>query len=185
MIQELNFGEVVEFVEFSYKKKNGGTAIAKQIIDIPSVDMNIVGIRLDGIVRGTVIKRWDDDECGERAWVQLNTGHKNYLRQDGNSIHLDIVYIGEFDLVRHNKLLVNNIKKNLKIERKIEVLYDSVGEGFQELDKKYRHYPLKFDHVNKKVVIMGNDNSAKSVRDYLGDKLCDEKIRYTAFIKGA
>ena len=180
MIPELVIGKEVCFTEFYF---NSGAGIAVQHIDTEHILYGHATIYLDRVIKGKVIKRWDDDETGERAWVELNPGYKTYTQRDGKTITLDVVYVGEFDLVAHNSSLVKRMKENSELEYKIRQMYDEVGEGFQEIMKKYRHYQLEFDHVEKVVTICGNDNSAKSAIAYLADKIFDADIDYVVMIE--
>lgn len=180
MIPELIIGKEVSFTEFAY---DHGAGMAVQYIDTKHILYEHAKIYLNGVVKGIVIKRWDDEETGECSWVKPNEGYKKFIQRDGKTVTLDVVYVHEFDLVAHNTRLVEQIKKNYEREYKICQMYDSVGEGFQEIQKKYRHHQLKFDHVKKEVIICGNDNSAKSAKDYLADRVFDADIDYAVVLE--
>ena len=106
MIQELNVGETVKVKSFAFINKAGGTGLSED--------------GFTAIFKVTIIKRWDDYECGERGWAvpiskdlrdylkenamngipnlrRHELGHRNEPATDNSEVY--VIFINEFDLV--------------------------------------------------------------------------------------
>jgi hypothetical protein len=89
MIQELNVGEVITVKSFAFTNKNGGTGLSDWSHNE----------RFSGTATVRIVKRWDDEETGERAISTAVSDDLNkYLDRNAGSDRR--VFVSEFDIER-------------------------------------------------------------------------------------
>lgn len=127
--QELELGKTIIVKQFSFTDKVGGIRLNSLGLKIDNKRLSDTGLSrwdydemFDKPISVTVVKRWDDNETGERSWCipdETNKELMDYLERNAGKGCSDfylshngedelttslkdkfILYIGEFDLLK-------------------------------------------------------------------------------------
>lgn len=80
-------GDEITFTEFAFNNVHGGTGLSNWDHDE----------KFSGVAGGTILKAWEDYECGWRFWVK--PGSPDLIRYVKKHSKKQIVYVSEFDII--------------------------------------------------------------------------------------
>jgi hypothetical protein len=136
MIQELNVGEVITVKSFAFTNKNGGTGLSDWSHNE----------RFSGTATVRIVKRWDDEETGERAIsTAVSDDLEKYLDRNAGADRR--VFVSEFDIARGTEFeKMKKLSWHRATRAIITLLLAALAATAQAGDRKRHHSEHRESH---------------------------------------